>query len=71
MLMFNKMNCGVILNSLKNVTTSMLLNQFVPPTFGLCFAFTGIDFRGMLHPWPMTETCVDQSELVDVGAQID
>ena len=43
------MNCGVILNSLKNLTTSMLINQFVPPTFCLCFAFTGIDFRGMSH----------------------
>ena len=25
------------------------LNQFVPPPFCLCFPFTGINFRGMLH----------------------
>ena len=25
------------------------VNQFMPPTFWLCFAFTGIKFRGMLH----------------------
>ena len=28
---------------------SGLINQFVSPTFCLCFAFTGINFRGMLH----------------------
>ena len=28
---------------------SVLVNQFVPPTFCLCFAFTGVNFRGMLH----------------------
>ena len=28
---------------------SVLINQFMPPTFCLCFAFTGIKFRGMLH----------------------
>ena len=35
---------------------------------------TGINFRGMLHhvcDIPMTETCVDQLELVNVGAQTD
>ena len=35
---------------------------------------TGINFRDMLHHFcdvPMTETCVDQSELVNVGAQTD
>ena len=35
---------------------------------------TGINFRDMLHhicDVPMTETCVDQSELVGVGAQTD
>ena len=38
----------------------VLINQFVSPTFCLCFAFTGINFRGML-----------QSELVNVEAQIN
>ena len=28
---------------------SVLINRFVPPTFCLYFAFTGINFRGMLH----------------------
>ena len=28
--------------------SSMLINQFVPPTFCLCFAFS-VNFRGMLH----------------------
>ena len=28
---------------------SVLINQFVPPNFCLCFVFTGINFRGMLH----------------------
>ena len=53
---------------------SVLINQFVPPTLCLCFAFTGINFRGMLHPVcdaPMTTKCVDQSELVSEGVQID
>ena len=52
----------------------MLINQFEPPTFCLCFALTGINFRGMLHhvcDVPMTKTHVNQSELVNVGAQID
>ena len=30
-------------------TMSVLINQFVPPTSYLCFAFTGINFWGMLH----------------------
>ena len=52
----------------------VLINQFVPPTFCLCFAFTGINFRGMyimFVTWRMTKTCVDQSELVNLGAQIN
>ena len=56
------------------VITSVLNNQIVPPTFYLCFTFTGINFRGMLHhvcDVLMAKTCVDQSELVNVGAQID
>ena len=28
---------------------SVLINQIVSPTFCLCFASTGINFRGMLH----------------------
>ena len=28
---------------------SVLINQYVPPTVCLCFAFTGINFRGMLR----------------------
>ena len=33
----------------ENILVSVLINQFVPPTFRLCFVFTGINFRGMLH----------------------
>ena len=50
-------------------TLSVLINQFVPPTFCLCFTFFGIIFRGMLHhvcEVTMTKTCVDQSELVNM-----
>ena len=58
-----------------NTLKSVIINQFVPPTFCLCFAFTGVNFRGMLHyvcdVWPMTKTSVDQSELVNVGPQTD
>ena len=56
------------------VITSVLNNQIVPPTFYLSFTFTGINFRGMLHhvcDVLMAKTCVDQSELVNVGPQID
>ena len=52
----------------------MLIDQFVPQTFCLCFAFTGINFRDMLHhvcDVAMTKKYVEQSELVNVGAQID
>ena len=28
---------------------SVLINQFVPSTFCLFFAFTGMNFRGILH----------------------
>ena len=27
----------------------MLISQFVPPTFYLCFAFTDVNIQGMLH----------------------
>ena len=53
---------------------TVLINQFVRPTFCLCSAFVDINFRGMLHhicDMPMTKTCVNQSEVVNVGAQID
>ena len=53
------------------ILQSVLINQFVPRTFCLCFACTDVNFRGMLHVQPMTKTCVDQSELVNVGAEID
>ena len=29
--------------------SSMLINQFVAPNFCLCFDFSGVNFRGMLH----------------------
>ena len=32
-----------------NSLQSVLINQFVSPTFCLCFALTGINFRGILH----------------------
>ena len=51
--------------------------MFLIECVNLCpqvFAFNYIYFRGMLHhvcDVPMTKACVDQSELVDIGAQID
>ena len=54
---------------------SVLINQFVAPTFCLGFSVTGINFWGMLHHvcdmWPITKTGADQSELVNIRAQID
>ena len=53
---------------------TVLINQFVSPTFCVCFAFCGINFRGMLNHVcnvPMMKTCMDQPELINVGAQID
>ena len=50
------------------------VNQFVSPALCLCFTFTGINFKGILHgfvTWAMTKTCVGQLELVNVGAQMD
>ena len=51
----------------------LLINQFVPSTFCLCFAFTGINFRGMLHH--VCDVAYDENmcgpELVNVRAQID
>ena len=58
--------------SVNRISQSVLINQFIAPTFCVCFAFTGINFRGITFlTWPMRKTCVDQSELVNVGAQID
>ena len=60
--------------SLYILSLSVLINQFVPPTFFLCFTFTGINFRVMLHhvcDLPLTKTYADQSEIVNVRAQID
>ena len=31
---------------------SVLTNQFVPPTFSLCFSFDRINFQGMFVTWP-------------------
>ena len=53
---------------------TVLINQLVSLTFCLCFSFTGINFRGMLHhvcDVSMTKACMDLSELVNEGAQID
>ena len=55
-------------------SASVLNNQLVPPSFCLCFTFAGIYFRGLLHhvcDVLMTKACTDQSELVNVGTQID
>ena len=57
----------------KSLLQSVLIKQFVPSIFGLCFAFTDINFRGMLHhvcdvAYVWTKTCANQSELVNVGA---
>ena len=55
-------------------SASVLNNQLVPPSFCLCFTFAGINFRGLLHhvcDVLITKACTDQSELVNVGTQID
>ena len=52
----------------------MLIDQFVSPNFCLCFAFTGINFRDMLHHIcgvAYDENLCGPLELVNVGAQID
>ena len=68
----NLKNFNLFFNSFKarENDPQVVIYQFVPPTF----CFTGINFRGMLdHAYDvfMTKTGVDQSELVNVGAQID
>ena len=50
---------------------SVLVNEVVPQTFCLCFLLTDVAFRGMFVTWFMTKTGVDQSELINVRAQID
>ena len=50
---------------------SVLVNEVVPQTFCLCFLLTDVAFRGMFVTWVMTKTEVDQSELINVRAQID
>ena len=35
--------------SAMRVLQNVSVNQFVPQTFCLCFAFTGMNFGGMLH----------------------
>ena len=52
---------------------SVLSDQFVLPTFCLCFPFSDINFRVTLHQvvtYPMKKTGVNQLELVNVGAKI-
>ena len=61
-------------NRFVSLRKSVLINQFAPLTWCLYFASTGINFWGMLHMFvkqSMSKTCVDQWELVNVGAQID
>ena len=72
----NLKNFNLFFNSFKarENDRQVVINQFVPPTFCFCICFTGINSRGMLdHVYDvfMTKTGVDQSELVNVGAQID
>ena len=43
-----RLHCILKRQKLGGLSMSMLINQFVSPTFCLCFAFTGINFRGML-----------------------
>ena len=54
-------------------TKSVLINQFVPPTFCLCFAFTGINFQAMLHH--VCDVAYDENKCEPIrtlkGAQID
>ena len=47
--MENMVLCYSLLNMKVILVQSVLINQFVPPTFCLCFSFTGINFRGMLQ----------------------
>ena len=51
-----------------------LINQFVTPTFYLYFAFSGINFRDMLHhvcDMTYDENMSRPIRTVNVGAQID
>ena len=50
---------------------SLLINEVVSQTFSFCFLFTDINFRCMFVTWVMTKSGVDQSELINVVAQID
>ena len=50
---------------------SVLINQFVTPTFCLCFPFTGINLPSMLHHVCDVSFNENQSELINVGAKID
>ena len=56
----------------KGMYMSVLINQFGPPTFCLYFAFTGINFRGMLHH--VCDVVYDENmsgPIRPVGVQID
>ena len=53
---------------------SVLLINLCPQLFSYVFVSTGINFRGMLHhvcDMPLTKTCLDQLELVNIEAKID
>ena len=66
--------CLKIISDLQSRHKIVLINPFALPIFCLYFAFTGINFRDMLHnacDVLMTKAWVDQSELVNVEAQID
>ena len=48
----------------------LIINQFVPPTFCLCFTFTGINFWGMSHH--VSDVAYDKNMCGPIiGAQID
>ena len=46
---FNSDQFYIFAVACSHFTISVLINQFVLPTFCLCFTFTGINFQGMLH----------------------
>ena len=73
--MFDTPEISLIDLPLSHLKFHQIQKHDFPPTFCLCFTFSGINFQRMLHHacdvWVMMKTCVDQSELENVGAQID
>ena len=51
-----------------NTQSSVLVHQFVSPTFCLCFAFTGINFRGMFHH--VSDVDYDENTFESIGTRI-